>query len=1285
MKKQAKSHAIPPVTPITKTTIKTNYQQNHTLRLSTQQPSLHRPNLIKYWVGLSCLLLGANAYAQTVSAEQQRQQQCEQSANTTVAKAACATAKNTTNTAQLNQTPPSEEPTRLNETATAQLAPHNQAATPARTSTILIADASASQTYANTQLNLSPETIRTAEATDANPQGTSEGAKTANKALSKEKGINSKDNGNLPVDVKLEKMQIRAKRFHEIGPLPGLGLTKDQIPGNVQSITAKEIKESHSLSLTDLLNKKLQSVNVNDYQGNPFQMDVTYRGFTAGPQIGTPQGLSVFLDGIRVNEPFGDVVNWDMMPMNAIAGVDVFPGSNPIFGLNTLGGAFTLKTKDGFNNEGVDAEILAGSYGRKQLQVEGGINNGTFALFGAGNFFLEDGWRDNSPSKVNQLFGKASYRGDKLDLNLSTLLVQTDLVGNGLLPSEMYARDPSSVFTSPDTTKNKLAQFQLSSSFFVNDNFTVTGQVYRRKSDRKQKGADVMRDYAEGLKTLPRTGERTCLYASTGPVKGVPDYYVIPLAADANGNADISLSAFYTDIGNNFFSDPNFPNGRAFIDPIAYQNFFNAPISSNFVTNIQQSINFAKNPKESYYYNRDTPEPDFGGPALLDTNGVPVLDVNGNAVPTYSNSGFFQDPLPSASPGDNILFNTAGLLYYYSFADNNTFTTDGVQIPQGSLVKNFVVLKPPTNSDACLAGNEAIRQYQLDLGNNVFVDGKDGNVDPVTGKGFAGTVDGTPTAVFNDNNINQVVDGASVQFNFNFEKHKFMVGASIDAASADYKNSTQLGFLDANREGYLDPAQAHPMFSGAFQSLSNNNFEGTNTTKSVYFSETWTPTEAWNFSASARYNQTKTKNKIAARYTGFVYAIGDFINLPTFYDVCDGDCQTNRPPTYIRPSNITNPLNKPETEKFSYHSLNPSLGATWQAKENLNIFANWAQGTRTPSVIELGCAFDKTPVFTGFSDPDGDLVVDTPNYQPKSLFENRQCTLPTTLSGDPFLPQIKATTYDVGMRGNFNGLLATDSLEWNVGAYQTNLKDDIYFVALGDGSGFFDTIGKTRRRGLEAGLSGKKDKWGFGINYGLTDATFEDSFRMINEDNSSATDKLDGFGPTIDVKKGNRMPGVPLHNLNANVSYEVTPKWQIGLSAVVHSESFVRGNENNEHKQGVIRRVIGLDPNTGEPVTTPATTNPGKVPGYTVFNFQTSYKFNSEWTATMLVNNLFDKEYFSAGRLGNNPFSPSISGAIGVSGYNHNSDDWLSTNFIAPGAPRGVWFSLNWQFDPKKK
>jgi outer membrane receptor protein involved in Fe transport len=197
---------------------------------------------------------------------------------------------------------------------------------------------------------------------------------------------------------------------------------------------------------------------------------------------------------------------------------------------------------------------------------------------------------------------------------------------------------------------------------------------------------------------------------------------------------------------------------------------------------------------------------------------------------------------------------------------------------------------------------------------------------------------------------------------------------------------------------------------------------------------------------------------------------------------------------------------------------------------------------------------------------------------------------------------------------------------------------------------------------------------------------------MVSDDNSSATFVSEAGGNSITVKPGDRMPGVPLHNLNASLSYEITPQWQVGITAVAHSTSYLRGNENNQHQQGVSRlRQINIEdpanPGTFIPtfVALPPTANPGKVPGYATFNFQTSYKFNKEWTATMQVNNLFDKSYFSAGRLGRDPFSPSIFGAIGPDGYNHNSNDWLSTNFIAPGAPRGIWFSLNWQFDAGKK
>jgi len=1044
--------------------------------------------------------------------------------------------------------------------------------------------------------------------------------------------------------LQLDKVEVRAKRFYEVGPLPGLGLTKEEIPGNVQSISAKEIKEAHALSITDLMNRKLQSVTVNDYQGNPFQMDVQYRGFTAGPQIGTPQGLSVFLDGVRVNEPFGDVVNWDMIPMNALAGVDVFPGSNPIFGLNTLGGAFAMKTKDGFNNAGADVDILTGSYGRKQLQLEGGWNNGTVGLFAAGNFFLEDGWRKNSPSRVNQLFTKASYRGDKLDLNLSALLVQTNLVGNGLLPSQMYEQDRNDVFTSPDKTKNKLGQFQLSGSYFVDDSFTITGQVYRRNSKRSQKGSDVFTDYKDGLlsRRRPNAGEEyTCLFSSTNSY-GIPDYYVIPVNETAGQSlTDVNLLG-----GSTTFIDDYVGNG--FVSS-AYDAYKNTALSNSYAAAVKTIHDFYRNPNESIIYTQGGVSPVADGPI--------ITDVFGNLTPEFTtgaavfNGG---NVLPLFGSTDNIVYNAD--TYFYTTASN------------GDLIKNHVIFAAPTNVDACSAARAAdgvaTQPYsEVDAsGNPVTVDG-------AYGSGTAsGVVEGTPTGIVTNNQIEQVVDGASLQFNWNLDKHKFMVGLSIDVANADYSNTSQLGFLDANRKVYLDPDQAAPQFIGAMQPIENNNFEGTQTTRSIYFSETWSPIDSLHITTSGRYNQTQTKSKIAARYGIGSITIGDLDGIPDQYNTCNGDCTTNPPPVNYRESRfLTSQLDAAETEKFSFYSFNPSLGATWQAKENLNMFANWAQGTRVPSVVELGCAFDATPT-PGLGGAIG----------PKSIVENRQCTLPTTLSGDPFLPQIKATTYDIGMRGTFDSPSRFDRLDWNVGAYQTDLKDDIYFVAVGNGAGFFQTVGKTRRRGIEAGLSGKKDKWGFGVNYSITDATFEDSFLMLSNDNSSAT-RVPGYGNVIEVKKGSSMPGVALQNLNANVSYDITPEWKVNLSTVVHSDSFLRGNENNEHKVGVVQdRGLGAVGNAQvQPIN-----NPGKVDGYATFNFQTSYKLSKEWSATMLINNIFDKEYFTAGRLGRNPFSPSIYGAIGPDGYNHNSKDWLSTNFIAPGAPRGIWFSLNWHFSP---
>src|SRR5262249_47656322 len=140
-----------------------------------------------------------------------------------------------------------------------------------------------------------------------------------------------------------------------VTPLGG-NVDTDRIAANVQTATAEELREQNALDLADFMNRAMGSVFVNEAQSNPLQPDVQYRGFVGSPLLGLPQGLAVYQDGVRVNEPFGDTVSWALIPENAISSLYLVPGSNPLFGLNTLGGAIAVRTKDGFSDAKTRAE-----------------------------------------------------------------------------------------------------------------------------------------------------------------------------------------------------------------------------------------------------------------------------------------------------------------------------------------------------------------------------------------------------------------------------------------------------------------------------------------------------------------------------------------------------------------------------------------------------------------------------------------------------------------------------------------------------------------------------------------------------------------------------------------------------------------------------------------------------------------------------------------------------------------------------------------------------------------
>lgn len=281
-------------------------------------------------------------------------------------------------------------------------------------------------------------------------------------------------------------------------PLPGLDLPREQVPSNVQTVNAAALRDKQSIALPDFLGDRLPGVNINEIQGNPFQPDVNYRGFAASPLLGTPQGLSVYLDGVRVNEPFGDTVNWDLIPQMALDTVTLLPGSNPLYGLNTLGGALALRTKNGFDHPGGEAQVLWGSFQRRSLEVEHGGSHGDTGYYVAANLFKEDGWRDRSPSEVRQFFGKLTQRIDRGELDLTLMRADTDLTGNGLAPESMLDQRRRAVFTHPDNTRNDMTLVALSGRYWLDDRNTLSASLYHRETRTRTLNGDANDDFEEG-------------------------------------------------------------------------------------------------------------------------------------------------------------------------------------------------------------------------------------------------------------------------------------------------------------------------------------------------------------------------------------------------------------------------------------------------------------------------------------------------------------------------------------------------------------------------------------------------------------------------------------------------------------------------------------------------------------------------------------------------------------------------------------------------------------------
>ena len=262
-------------------------------------------------------------------------------------------------------------------------------------------------------------------------------------------------------------------------PLPGLGTAPKDVPANVQVFGSRELSRQRSRDLTEFLDRNANSIGVASGQGGPYQQDLNFRGFAASPLLGTPQGISVFQDGVRLNEAFGDVVNWDFLPQSAISSVQLIPGSNPVFGLNALGGALAIYTKSGAQHPGGSIELSGGAFGRKGAEFEFGGRRDRLDYFVTGNFAEDSGWADHNPSRIKQFFGKLGYQDDSTDLDLSLTVADNALQGTQTLP-QSWLDTPRQAYTFPDTNRNRLAFVAAKGSRFLSPNALLGGSLYYR-------------------------------------------------------------------------------------------------------------------------------------------------------------------------------------------------------------------------------------------------------------------------------------------------------------------------------------------------------------------------------------------------------------------------------------------------------------------------------------------------------------------------------------------------------------------------------------------------------------------------------------------------------------------------------------------------------------------------------------------------------------------------------------------------------------------------------------
>jgi len=322
--------------------------------------------------------------------------------------------------------------------------------------------------------------------------------------------------------------------------------------------------------------------------------------------------------------------------------------------------------------------------------------------------------------------------------------------------------------------------------------------------------------------------------------------------------------------------------------------------------------------------------------------------------------------------------------------------------------------------------------------------------------------------------------------------------------------------------------------------------------------------------------------------------------------------------------------------RYTFSHFNPALGLTFAPRGGLTLYAGANQGSRAPTAVELGCADPQSP-----------------------------CKLPNSFAGDPPLKQVVTTTVEAGARG-----LTGSGVSWNIGVFRSDNRNDLLFVAdNASGYGYFKNFGRTRRQGVELGLSARPHAaWKLGANATWLDATYRSPETVGGSSNSSSDSAQAGFPGTegrIQIRPGDRIPLLPRAVLKLFADWDIDARWSVGADALITGGANARGNENGQHQPDGLYY-----------------TGAGRSAGYAVVNLNADYRPTSRVKLFVTIDNLFNRRYASAAQLGVNGFDSS--GAVRAQALprNANGDHPVANGtFLAPGAPRTVTVGLRYSFD----